>query len=73
MHVKFAEASKVDRPIDTDKSDAFVKLCSLLEEYGDCKLYTINQVWELMKNMLEGKVYNLQTLKKKLKGTYLLH
>ena len=37
-------SSKVGRPIDTDKSDAFVKLCSWLDEYGDCKLYTVNQV-----------------------------
>ena len=62
-----SESSKVGRPIDTDKSDAFVKLCSWLEEYDDCELYTINQVWELMKNMSKGEVYNLQTLKKKLK------
>ena len=58
------ESSKVGRPIDTEKSDAFVKLCSWLEEYGDCELHTINQVWELMKKMSKGEVYNLQTLKR---------
>ena len=50
------ESSEVGRPIDTEKSDAFVKLCSWLEEYGDCELHTINQVWELMKNMPKGEV-----------------
>ena len=38
------ESSKVGRPIDTEKSDAFVKLCSWLEEYVDCELYTIKKM-----------------------------
>ena len=66
-------SSKVGRPIDTDKSDAFVKLYNWLEEYGDCEWYTINQVWELMKNMSKREVHNLQTVKKKLKERYSEH
>ena len=50
-----------------------LKLCNWLEEYGDCELYTISQVCEIMKNMSESEVYNLQTLKKKLQERYREH
>ena len=59
---------KVGRQVDTHKMENFEKLCDWFETYGDCELYTLSEVWEIMKSMSNSEVSEPKVLKRKLKG-----
>ena len=64
---------KVGRPVDTHKMENFEKLCDWFENYGDCELYTLSGVWEIVKSMSNSEVYEPKVLKRKLKEHYGKH
>ena len=65
----------VGRPVDTDKTEAFNKICNWLERDSDCELHTIKELMEKMEQLCNENddTYTEKSLCAKLKEKYKEH
>ena len=62
---------KKGRPIDSEMSSGFEKLCTWLEERADCELYTLKELQAKMQELNNsGAVYTVKRLKQRLMEHY---